>query len=337
MPQRPRYARQEGRRGDARRRWGVVLAGGDGVRLRRLTRFIYGDDRPKQFCQFLGDATLLEQARRRAERNIPADQILFALTRAHENYYLQDLGGKPSQRIVQPCNRGTAPAILYTLLHITRLDRDAFVAVLPSDHYYSPEDSFAATLESAFETVRAQPTSIVILGAQPKGPEIEFGWISLAGTSRTSHAEVFHVADFHEKPPLDVASRLLRSGALWNTFVMVGHVQAFLGMACKSVPRLLEVFRSEPAPHVSSGETRIAEEVYDRIAAVDFSRQVLSPAATGLLTLSLGGVEWNDLGDPDRVLSTLLRSGIELPSWALRWRAANREPSTATQPMTTVA
>ena len=43
-------------------RWGMVLAGGDGVRLRPLTRFICGDERPKQFCPLLGDSSLLQQA-----------------------------------------------------------------------------------------------------------------------------------------------------------------------------------------------------------------------------------------------------------------------------------
>ncbi len=36
------------------RHWGVILAGGDGERLRPLTRLIAGDDRPKQFCPFAG-------------------------------------------------------------------------------------------------------------------------------------------------------------------------------------------------------------------------------------------------------------------------------------------
>jgi hypothetical protein len=31
-------------------RWALVLAGGDGTRLRGLTRGMAGDDRPKQFC-----------------------------------------------------------------------------------------------------------------------------------------------------------------------------------------------------------------------------------------------------------------------------------------------
>jgi mannose-1-phosphate guanylyltransferase len=129
------------------RRWGIVLAGGDGVRLRALTRFIYGDDCPKQFCPLLGQSTLLEETRQRAERSIYPDQILYSVTRAHQDYYVRDLGDRPSQRVVQPCNRGTAPAILSALLHIFEMDPDAIVAILPCDHYYSPEPEFDAALD----------------------------------------------------------------------------------------------------------------------------------------------------------------------------------------------
>jgi hypothetical protein len=31
-------------------RWAVILASGDGTRLRSFTRSITGDERPKQFC-----------------------------------------------------------------------------------------------------------------------------------------------------------------------------------------------------------------------------------------------------------------------------------------------
>ena len=85
-----------------RRRWGVVLAGGDGTRLRELTRWVYGDDRPKQFCSLLGGRTLLEETILRAERSILPEQILYCVTRNHQNHYRRYLTGRPSQRIVQP-------------------------------------------------------------------------------------------------------------------------------------------------------------------------------------------------------------------------------------------
>lgn len=53
-----------------------VGAGGDGVRLRGLTRFICGNNRPKQFYPLLGECTLLEETRERAERSIYPEQHL---------------------------------------------------------------------------------------------------------------------------------------------------------------------------------------------------------------------------------------------------------------------
>ena len=37
------------------RHWGVILAGGDGVRLPSMTRSIACDDRPKQFCPLVSE------------------------------------------------------------------------------------------------------------------------------------------------------------------------------------------------------------------------------------------------------------------------------------------
>lgn len=313
--------------GDAARlshRWAIILAGGDGVRLRGLTRLICGDDRPKQFCPLLGECTLLEQARQRAETSIQPEQILFALTKAHRDYYLRDLGHRLSHRIVQPCNKGTAPPILYSLLHIARIDQDATVAVLPCDHYYSDERGFTRALESAFEIARIRSQSVVLLGAQPNAPEIEYGWIEVGGTV---HGELLQVQAFHEKPPRSVAERLLTSGALWNTFVMVGHVDAFLQMAWAAAPGLLEVFQSTTSASQRNGETRIADSLYDWVSPSDFSRQVLSPGAKHLVALRLADIEWHDLGDPDRVLSMLLTRNAELPSWVKSWQDTRKGPS----------
>jgi mannose-1-phosphate guanylyltransferase len=202
------------------------------------------------------------------------------------------------------------------------MDPDAVVAILPSDHYYSREDVFTAALESAFAIAEEEPRSIVLLGAQPTGPEVEYGWIEL-GDVVGPRKGVLRVSQFHEKPPLPIAQDLLRSGSLWNTFVMVGHINAFFDLAVASVPSLLQALRSAFIFATADDETGIAE-IYARIDPTDFSRQVLSPGATRLCTLRLGEVEWSDLGDPDRVISALLESDGELPAWATRWRTVGQ-------------
>jgi mannose-1-phosphate guanylyltransferase len=40
--------------GNPKRLHAIILAGGDGTRLRALTSKISGDNRPKQFCPLLG-------------------------------------------------------------------------------------------------------------------------------------------------------------------------------------------------------------------------------------------------------------------------------------------
>ena len=39
----------------------VILAGGDGSRLKPLTKLISGDERPKQFCPIVGNRSLLPE------------------------------------------------------------------------------------------------------------------------------------------------------------------------------------------------------------------------------------------------------------------------------------
>src|ERR1044071_308411 len=74
-------------------RWAVILAGGEGARLRSLTRAIVGDERPKQFCPILGDQTLLDQTRKRVALAVSQQQTLFVLTRTHEQFYRSHLCG----------------------------------------------------------------------------------------------------------------------------------------------------------------------------------------------------------------------------------------------------
>lgn len=313
--------RQEQSRGG---RWGIVLGGGDGTRLLGLTRLVSGDDRPKQFCSLFGGETLLEQTRKRAERSIPAEHVLFPLASAHRAFYLREPGIRPSQRIVQPANKGTAPAIAYSLLSIERQDSDALVAVLPSDHHYSNEAAFTAALESAFETARRHRDSVVLLGSPAGGAQTEYGWVETGPAVGGMDKSTFQVRRFCEKPSLELAERLYERGALWNTFVMVGHVSAYLKMVCSARSGLMKAFSTHQL--WAGTEVQIPDWIYERVYAADFSRDILSNQTERLLVQRLGHLVWNDLGHPERVMDVLQAAGLK-PWWMKEWHASRRPPA----------
>src|ERR1043165_4034894 len=88
--------------------WGVILAGGDGTRLRSLTRRITGDERPKQFCPVIGPNTLLAETRRRVALEVAKQRTLFVVNQAHELYYSKILSSAAGNVVEQPRNIGTA-------------------------------------------------------------------------------------------------------------------------------------------------------------------------------------------------------------------------------------
>jgi mannose-1-phosphate guanylyltransferase len=307
-------------------RWGVVLAGGDGVRLRSLTRFISGDDRPKQFCRLFGGRTLLGQTRARIARSIPADKTLYILTHSHERFYSEELGDIALQQmIVQPENRGTLPAILCALLRVLQFDEDALVAFFPSDHHYTDEKKMMAGIECAFAVAHTDPEAVILLGASAKHPETAYGWIEpsvFSGDGVSDNREPLpRVRRFWEKPSEDEAQMLMERGCLWNTFVMVGRARAFLAMIQLAAPGLYEAFAALPQPAAASLPFGALSGLYSRIASADFSKQVLATHPEKLNVLCLGDVGWSDLGDPQRVVSTLSQHGLESP-WVAPWHRA---------------
>jgi mannose-1-phosphate guanylyltransferase len=295
-------------------RWALILAGGEGRRLRTLTKAVTGDAVPKQFCAVLGAETLLERTRRRAAYSVAPARTLVVLTRAHERFYRPVVAGMPPNcAVIQPEDRGTAAAILYGLHRVAIHDPLAPVAILPADHYVSDDALFMRHVDAALTTVTARPELVVLLGITPSEPDPDYGWIepaeSLPGTP------LRRVARFWEKPGASVARALFERGCLWNSFVMVGRIPAFLSLIRRSAPGLEAQFSGLRAHLGHRTEPSAVRALYAGLDAVGFSDKVLQAGSAALAVLPVEGVQWSDWGTPARILATLTGLGA-LPTWA---------------------
>jgi mannose-1-phosphate guanylyltransferase len=294
-------------------RWAVILAGGDGTRLKSMTRAMTGDDRPKQFVPVIGGRTLLDQTQSRIALSVPVNHTFFVLTEKHRRFYRSLTHTiSPNLLLEQPDNKGTAPAILYALMRVAAKSPKAIVALFPSDHYFADDDGFMSHVDAAFDAVHAQPNTVTLLGITPSAPETEYGWIepqaSILGSLPRS---ITRVSRFWEKPNASLAQMLMKRGCLWNSFVMVGSVEALLKMTRGALPKMYSEFSQIESTFETSAERRALHELYAKTPESNFSQEVLATRPEDLTVMRVDEVGWSDLGEPARVLSTLARIGIQ--------------------------
>lgn len=296
-----------------REKFAVILAGGDGVRMREMTKKLAGCETPKQFCAILGDDTLMTTTRKRVSLKFGPAETFYCLTQTHERFYTPLLGDvHRKNKIIQPSNQGTAPAILYSLLRLSKRSPEAIVAFFPSDHYISDDQVFMDQVETAFRSVAKKPEAVILMGIEPVAPKSSYGWIEPCGDlADFSVAEIQKVKLFWEKPTTKQAVDLMAKGSLWNSFVMVGKVKSVLGLFRKYLPALYRLFCAGSITFGTPVERMTISTIYRMVASRNFSLDVLEKCADELYVLRCSGFAWSDLGEPREVLLKMAQLGLK--------------------------
>jgi len=274
----------------------VIMAGGSGTRLWPLSRAAY----PKQFLILSGNSSLFQQAARRLA-GLAADDLVLSgpdIVGNEEHRFLildqlRETGLNPSNVLLEPLGRNTAPALTLAALSAMQDGADPVLVVTPADQTVTDAQAFTQTLQDAIR--RAADGSIVILGITPDRAETGFGYIR-----GDADGLAFRVAEFVEKPDAATAERYVTAGNyFWNSGMFVLRASAWIKALERFRPDILAATRlaweqrQVDAKFVRPGKAEFAAIPAESIDYAVMERCPGSSIAMQMLALNAG---WSDLG-----------------------------------------
>ncbi|HME40708.1 MAG TPA: sugar phosphate nucleotidyltransferase, partial [Steroidobacteraceae bacterium] len=200
----------------------VILSGGAGTRLWPLSREMY----PKQLLALTSKYTMLQDTATRLAGISGAEPPIVVCNEAHRftvAEQIRALGLKASAILLEPAGRNTAPAVALAALKALEIHPEATLVVAPADHVIRDARAFQLAADVAAEL--AQGGKLVTFGIVARAPETGYGYIRRGA----GPGPAYPVAQFIEKPPLEVAEKFVASGDYyWNSGMFVFTASRYL-------------------------------------------------------------------------------------------------------------
>lgn len=282
-------------------RYAVVVAGGSGTRLWPLSRKAL----PKQMQSLMSDRTLIAETVDRLRGVVPLEHVYVSTT---ENYRasIQELLPEIRQEnfIIEPESRGTPAAFALLAERLHRLDPEAVVFTLASDHAITEVDKFHETMRTSFAFIEANPTWLSIVGIAPTRPDTGLGYVRAHETIQDSPL-VLRVEKYAEKPTHEVAQSYLESGNyFWNSAYYCFRADTLLAAYARADDRLVQA----AAAYLDSGDPADYRRAPVAVHEVDIIDTTMTP-----LALVPAHFTWSDIGNwaaLHRSLSELVGSDV---------------------------
>lgn len=266
------------------------MGGGIGSRFWPLSR----EQRPKQFLDIFGTGrSLLRMTFDRFARFVPHENIIVVTGEIYRDQVLEQLPEiAPSQVLLEPLRRNTAPCIAYACHHIEARNPNANIIVSPSDHLILDEDAFVRSVERSLEYVGTH-AKLVTLGVRPSRPDTGYGYIQVKDSEGEVHDDFHAVKTFTEKPNREMAELFLASGDfLWNSGMFAWNVRTIMDAFRLHLPDMHDTLSS--AAYGTPQEYDFIQDMFPRCQSISIDYGVMEKASNvAVLPVEFG---WADLG-----------------------------------------
>jgi mannose-1-phosphate guanylyltransferase/mannose-6-phosphate isomerase len=267
----------------------VILSGGAGTRLWPLSREMY----PKQLLALTGIHTMLQDTVLRLNGIPGARPPIVVCNDAHRFTVAEQIRAlqiQPAAILLEPVGRNTAPAVALAALKAIEIDPGATLIVAPADHVIREVHKFQQAADLAVSV--AQDGRLVTFGIVANTPETGYGYIRRGEASGLS----YRVAEFMEKPPLDVAQQFVSSGDYyWNSGMFVFQASRYLSELGAFAPDILAASKAAfGAAKADLDFVRIDKAEFTRCRSLSIDYAVMEKTQDALvLPLDVG---WSDVG-----------------------------------------
>ena len=281
----------------------VIMAGGAGTRFWPASRAL----RPKQLLPLASseNETLLAATVRRLKPLVSEDRVIVVTGEHLAEGTARAVPGVPAAQILrEPAARNTAPCIAWANATVARLDPDAVVMVLPSDHFIGDEAKFQKVLATAVAS--AERGRVTTVGIVPTRPETGYGYIEVGDALE---GEARAVKRFVEKPDRARAESFVQAGPsryLWNAGMFFFRVRDMAALLERHLPAIASGVSRIDAAARSGDADAVVREVFPTLQSISIDHGVMEKAE-GLAVVP-GDFGWNDVG-----------------SWQSAWELAERD------------
>ncbi len=270
--------------------YATILAGGGGTRLWPSSR----SGRPKQFLDFTGNGTMLQEAFVRIAPIIPPARVWVLTGARYAEIAREQLPSLPEGNVIgEPVGRGTAPPIGLAAMLLQKIDPGAVMAVLTADHVISLQGRFRRVLLQAAHVARRG--HLVTLGISATRPDTGYGYIERGEMLYEGEFSTYRVVRFTEKPNRATAEQFLSSGRYsWNSGMFIWRVDSILVEIERQMPELYTGLREIVGAWGTPDQTETLARVWPTLPNETIDFGVMEHARdVVVIPVEIG---WSDVG-----------------------------------------